>query len=319
MGSTEFTIILAITAACGVWGLAQLIISRLSPEQRKLQQRLATAGKAPAQQGNTPAIQLQHRPTLTGPLGRIAFCRWLNHRLIQAFPDAKLGMFLAIMVLLGVIGFAIATLATESAGAGLAGGLAAAYLPLMMVNGRRAKRQKILTAQLPEALDFLTRVLRAGHSLSTGLQMMGDELPDPLAAEFRRCYAQHSLGQPLDEALRESATRIESTDFAFFVTAVLIQRQTGGDLSEVLSNIAAMIRQRLRIVQHVKAVTAEGRLTSYILVAFPILLFAISYAMNPEYSGVLLRTDTGRMLLGVATVLVTLGMVVIRKIVNVKV
>src|SRR5205085_6835476 len=103
--------------------------------------------------------------------------------------------------------------------------------------------------------------------LSTGLQMMGEELPAPLAAEFRRCYDQHSLGTPLEDALKDMATHIESTDFAFFVTAVLIQRQTGGDLAEVLGNISKMIRGRLRLLQQVKAKTAEGRFTGYIMVA----------------------------------------------------
>src|SRR5437763_13379614 len=98
-----------------------------------------------------------------------------------------------------------------------------------------------MSDQLPEALDFLARILRAGHSLTTGLQMMGTELPDPLAQEFRRCYDQHSLGQPLEDCLREMAARIESTEFQFFVTAVLIQRNTGGDLSQVLNNISSTI------------------------------------------------------------------------------
>lgn len=110
-------------------------------------------------------------------------------------------------------------------------GLAATYLPLAVLNARRNRRQRQLSMQLPEALDFLSRVLRAGHSFSTGLQMLGDELPQPLAAEFRRAYNQHSLGQTLEDCLKDMARRIESTDFAFFVTAVLIQRQTGGDLS----------------------------------------------------------------------------------------
>src|SRR5207237_3402322 len=136
------------------------------------------------------------------------------------------------------------------------------------------------------------------HSLSTGLSMMGEELPQPLSGEFRRCYDQHSLGQPLDECMREMARRIESTDFAFFVTAVLIQRQTGGDLSEVLGNISEMIRQRIHLQQHVKAKTAEGRFTGYLLSAFPAVMFVIAYALNPDYAGVLIRTNTGLMLLG---------------------
>ena len=144
-------------------------------------------------------------------------------------------------------------------------------------------------------------------------------MPKPLGGEFRRCYDQHSLGQPLEEALREMARRIESTDFAFFVTAVLIQRQTGGDLSQVLGNISGVLRQRIRLSQFVKAKTAEGRFTGYVLVAFPIMMFFIASSMNKDYKKNLLENSTGLTLLAVAGGLVILGLVTIRKITTVKV
>ena len=165
---------------------------------------------------------------------------------------------------------------------GLGGFAIGAYIPFFVLNSKRAKRQRLMAEQLPEALDFLSRVLKAGHSFSTGLQMMADELPAPLSHEIRRCYDQHSLGQSLDDSLKDTALRIESTDFAFFVTAVLIQRQTGGDLSEVLKNISGMIRNRVRLAQQVKAKTAEGRFTGYILVAFPAVMFGLCYVQNPD-------------------------------------
>jgi tight adherence protein B len=149
--------------------------------------------------------------------------------------------------------------------------------------------------------------------------MMADELPPPLSGEFRQAYDQHSLGQSLDDALKDTAARIESTDFAFFVTAVLIQRQTGGDLSEVLKNISSMIRQRVRLQQQVKAKTAEGRFTGYIMVAFPVIMFFIASALNPEYGQTLLHTSTGLKMLGFAAGLQILGLLAIRKITTVKV
>ncbi len=215
--------------------------------------------------------------------------------------------------------FAVGAMAMDSLLVGLAAGAGGFYLPVMWLNRKRSHRQRLLAEQLPEALEFLSRVLKAGHGLSAGIQMMGEELPQPIAAEFRKCFDQHSLGQPIEQALRETANRIESNDFAFFVTAVLIQRQTGGDLSEVLSNISSMVRGRIRLQQHVKAITAEGRMTGYILVVFPAILFAVSYFLNPSYASVLLNTDIGRMLLGAAVVLQLLGLFVIRKIVTVKV
>jgi tight adherence protein B len=135
---------------------------------------------------------------------------------------------------------------------------------------------------------------------------------------MRQCYDAHSLGQPLDQALKETATRIDSSDFAFFITALVVQRQTGGDLSEVLRNISAMIRSRMRLAQHVKAKTAEGRLTGYILVAFPAVMFALCYFQNPTYCGKLLE-GTGRYFLAVAFFLQMLGLWSIRMITTVKV
>jgi tight adherence protein B len=188
-----------------------------------------------------------------------------------------------------------------------------------MLSQKRGRRQRTLALQLPEALDFLARVLQAGHSFSTGIQMMSEELPDPLKAEFRRCYEQHSLGQPLEDALKDMATRIESTDFAFFITAVLIQRQTGGDLSEVLKNISGMVRQRIRLAQHLKAKTAEGRFTGYILVAFPAVMFVLVSFMNPTYAHNLTGTTIGQKMLATAFGLQMGGLWLIRKLTTVKV
>jgi tight adherence protein B len=202
---------------------------------------------------------------------------------------------------------------------GLGGAALGGYVPFFILSVKKNRRQKMITMQLPEALDFLSRVMRAGHSFSTGLQMMADELPDPLSSEFRRCYDQHSLGQSLEDSLKDMATRVDSTDFAFFVTAVLIQRQAGGDLSEVLGNISGMIRARVRLMQSVKAKTAEGRLTGYIMVAFPGLMFCLAYYLNPDYGGVLLHTNMGLELLGTAFGLAMLGLFMIKKITTVKV
>jgi tight adherence protein B len=198
-------------------------------------------------------------------------------------------------------------------------GVVGAYMPVLMLNSKRNRRQRALADELPESLDFLSRVLRAGHSLSTGLQMMGQELPMPLSGEFRQAYDEHSLGLSLEESLKNMTKRIDSTDFAFFITAVLIQRQTGGDLSEVLNNISGMIRQRIRLQSSVKAKTAEGRFTGYILSAFPGIMFCIAYTLNPAYAGVLLKTTGGLEMLGTAFGMQMLGLFCIKKITTVRV
>lgn len=322
MSDLLLPILVAASVATFAWGLVAAAAGLTGGQRRRLQQRLTLDNNRsdgiPAIGGLSITVQLE----VSGVpefLARKPYIQRLNRRLVQAYPDRTLVSFLVRCAVYAIAVGGMTLLVTTSVPVGLAAGLAAGYVPFLMLNARRAKRQRMIALQLPDALDFLTRILRAGHSLSTGLQMMGEELPQPLAGEFRRVYDQHSLGLSLEESLREAAVRIESGDFAFFVTAVLIQRQTGGDLSEVLRNISGMIRGRVRLGQHVKARTAEGRFTGYVLVAFPAVMFLISYYMNPNYAGVLINEPGGRFLLGAAAGLQLLGLFAIKKITTVKV
>ena len=329
MGMEEvYPILVALTVAMFAWGIVSLVMGLLDRERRKLAERLSgkggvggskRAGGDGSAGGGTSIVTHAESDGLPPALARFAIMRGLHRQLVHAYPDTSVVKFLGVSAGLALGALLVATLLWDSLILGLVCGGLGAVAPYMAVSRRKNRRQRQLTEQLPEALDFLQRILRAGHSLSTGLSMMGDELPLPLGGEFRRCYDQHSLGQSLEEALREMSRRIESTDFAFFVTAVLIQRQTGGDLSQVLGNISGMLRQRIRLGQYVKAKTAEGRFTGYVLVAFPVLMFFVASTMNPDYKKNLLGNSTGLTLLGVAAGLIVLGLVTIRKITTVKV
>jgi tight adherence protein B len=318
MDMTIVSILTAVTVGLLVLGGFQVAAALTDGEKRKLKQRLSAESQSRFRDGAARgSITIQEQNL--GAFGRIPLLAKLGRTLLQAYPDASLTRFLILCIAIFLAAFLIIAATLDSPLIALVCAAIAGYVPVVVVNSKRVRRQKTLTEQTPEALDFLSRVLRAGHSLSTGLQMMGEELPKPLGAEFRRAYDQHSLGQAMDDCLKEMSVRIESTDFAFFVTAVLIQRQTGGDLSEVLGNISQMIRQRLRLQNQVKAKTAEGRMTGYILTAFPAVMFAIMYALNPDYAGVLLRTNTGLTLLGIALCLQILGLYSIKKITTLRV
>jgi tight adherence protein B len=260
-----------------------------------------------------------HVDPVTAALLRWPFFSSVNAWLVHAFPEMRLSRFLLIAASCGFFALSVSLAVTGTALVAMGMGALGGSLPFVILSARRARRQRQLGEQLPEALDFLSRILKAGHSFTTGLQMMGDELPKPLSLEFRKAYDQHTLGHTVETALKDMAKRIESNDFAFFVTAVLIQRQTGGDLSEVLKNISGMIRNRLRLQQHVKAKTAEGRLTGYVLVAFPLVMFVLLAFINPKYAHALTGTDTGHKLLALAFGLQMLGLWSIRKITTVKV
>jgi tight adherence protein B len=320
MDVTLLPMLVAFSVAMFAYGVWQIVAAFVDGEKRKLASRLSTDARFDPAEASARAIKIQlEQANLPVMLSRLRFLHTLHLRLAQAYPETTLVRFLAIAIASAIFSFTIMLLLTTSVIPALLAAAGAAYLPFFLLAARRSRRQKALATQLPEALDFLSRALKAGHSLSTGLQMMADELPKPLSEEFRQCYDQHSLGQSLDDSLKDMSARIESTDFAFFVTAVLIQRQTGGDLSEVLKNISGMIRQRVRLQQQVKAKTAEGRFTGYIMVGFPIIMFFIASTLNPEYAQILLHTTAGLKMLGFAFFLQILGLLSIRKITTVKV
>lgn len=319
MDGTLLPLLIAATVALFAWWAFSFFFSGAGEERRKLQERLSTEGPGFGSDAARPLSLINQEEAVPTILAGMRFIQSLQRKLALGFPDLSLSRFLLIVAAAIAAFFFAASFLFDmppvSIGAAVVGG----YLPFLVLSVKRNQRQRTITMQLPEALDFLSRVMRAGHSFSTGLQMMSEELPEPLSGEFRRCYDQHSLGQGLEESMKEMATRVDSTDFAFFVTAVLIQRQAGGDLSEVLDNISAMIRQRLKLVLAVKAKTAEGRLTGYIMVAFPGIMFCLAYYLNPEYGGILLHTNTGLKLLGTAFGLQMLGLFMIKKITTVKV
>ena len=192
-------------------------------------------------------------------------------------------------------------------------------LPLVWVLLRRKRRLKAFATQLPDALEMLARALRAGQSLAFGFNMVATEMRPPIGKEFSRVFEEQNLGIPMDESLRGMSDRIPNLDLKFFVTAVILQRQTGGDLAEILDKIGSLIRDRFRIWGQVQALTGEGRLSGVVLLALPFVLFITVYHLNPKYVMVLFTDPMGKKMLAFAVVMQVLGALVIRKIVNIKV
>ncbi|HSZ58771.1 MAG TPA: type II secretion system F family protein [Tepidisphaeraceae bacterium] len=317
---TVLIILIAIAVAAVIWAASYGLLNLLEARKRKLRQRLGTPERLAGAATTERSVRLiDLRETLPGMLGKLRPARLLQQRLAQVYPSVTLAQFAAISLLAALGSAAITWLVTDVPFFMFCTAACAAYLPAFVVMRKVDHWKRSVIRQLPDALDFLSRVLRAGQSFSTGLQMMSEELPNPLAREFRRCYDQHGLGQPIEDALREMAGRLESTDFAFFATAVILQRQSGGDLAEVLQNISHMIRQRLRLQLSVRAKTAEGRLTGYVMVLFPLVMFLITYAMDPVRGRVLLYTMPGRLLLLLAATLQLVGLLFIRRITTVRV
>jgi tight adherence protein B len=192
-------------------------------------------------------------------------------------------------------------------------------LPWLWLYQKRAKRLKAFAGQLPDAMELVARALRAGHSLAAGMHVVAEEMPAPISKEFGRVYEEQNLGIPLEEAMKGMCDRVPNLDLRFFVTSVAIQRQTGGDLAEILDRIGHVIRERFKILGQVKALTAEGRLSGIVLIAMPIGLFLLMLWMKPDYISLLWTDPMGvKMSIG-AIVLVLIGAYAIKKIVDIKV
>jgi tight adherence protein B len=192
-------------------------------------------------------------------------------------------------------------------------------LPLCWLLFRRKRRLRTFGSQLPDALEMIARSLRAGQSLAFGFNMVATEMSPPIGEEFGRVFEEQNLGIPLDESLRSMTERIPNLDLKFFVTALILQRQTGGDLAEILDKIGELIRDRFRIWGQIQALTGEGRLSGVVLLALPVVLFLTLYKLNHDYVMVLFNDPMGTQMLVGAIFLQVLGALVIRKIINIKV
>jgi len=198
-------------------------------------------------------------------------------------------------------------------------GLTFGAVPYLIVRQKRAKRLATMEEQFPESLDFLARSMRAGHAFSISLEMLGEEMADPLGQEFRALFNEQNLGAPLDLALRNFSTRVPLLDVRFFTSSVLLQKQTGGNLSEILSRLAYVIRERFRLKGQVKAASAHGRLTATILTLLPVFTMLALLVVAPGYLQSMAEDPDGKWLIGGAIFAQILGNFFIKKIINIKV
>jgi len=196
-------------------------------------------------------------------------------------------------------------------------GFVAAWVPFIYVKQMKAKRLKKFEEQFPEAIDLIGRALRAGHAFTTGLAMAAEEIPKPVGEEFKLLYDRQNFGMPLPDALKAFAARIPLIDARFFVTAVLTQRETGGNLGEVLDNLASVIRDRFRVKRQVRVLTAHGRITGWILAGMPPALAAAMFVVSPDHIRMLLNDPLGVQMIVGALVLQVIGTLIIRKLVDI--
>ncbi|MGD9126994.1 MAG: type II secretion system F family protein [Planctomycetia bacterium] len=247
--------------------------------------------------------------------------RFTNLELL--FEQADTSLTISKLVLLCVMFAGMGVMAAMIMGAPLVAFpifmLMMSTLPFLWLKFRRKRRLKAFSSQLPDALDMLSRSLRAGQSLSSGFNVVSNEMSAPIGVEFGRIFEEQNLGVSIEDSLEDMSNRVPDLDLKFFCTAVILQRQTGGDLAEILDKISYLIRERFKILGQVQALTGEGRLSGIVLLALPVLLFGVVYKLNPDYIMVLFREPLGKKMLIGAIIMQVFGALVIRKIVNIKV
>jgi tight adherence protein B len=258
-----------------------------------------------------------HIPVLHRWLQRVNISRNLHRLIAQSNMSISVSRVFLMMAIGGVTGF---FLTMRTGNPVLIGGLTFVLggLPLFYILHRRKARVKMFEQQFPDTLDMMTSALRAGHGFTKAMQLVATEAPDPIGMEFRKTFEEQNLGLPMKEALLNLTERLGSVDLKLFVTAVLIQRESGGNLTEVLIKIGETIRARFKLMGQVKALTAQGRFSSWVLGGLPVALGLIISILNPDYITLLFKDSFGKMMVTMALVLEIIGFMAIRKIVNVK-
>ncbi|MEP7306064.1 MAG: type II secretion system F family protein [Acidobacteriota bacterium] len=311
-------------------GIAALILAAywlvvVVPERREqtlLKRRLKGGEPTVARQG--PSLlkepdQLSGIPIFNTLLARSGYLTGrLQSTLDQSGLRLNLGQFLLISAVGGVAAYLAASIYVRVWWLSLAVLVGASLIPLFVVRNFGARRVRQFEEQFPEAIDLIARSMRAGHALSTGLKMAADELPPPAGIEFRKLYERQNYGAQLSESLRAFADAVPSLDARFFVTAVLTQRETGGNLAEVLDRLAAVMRERFRIRRDVRVRSAHGRITAYILAGMPPLLAVFLMMSSPAQFRVLLTDPLGIRMLEGAVLLQVTGVLIVRKLVDIE-
>ena len=291
---------------------------------RQFEQRLKDLSTFESEDPGAPSVVKSAAPASALPVvdrlvGGTNAGSWLAHLIEQSGvntnPGAVLTMSIVAAGALGLLTLLFSHLLLAAAAAALLG----MTLPIVWLKIKYHKRLRRFEEQFPEALDLLSRAIRAGHAFQTAMGMVADELPQPVGTEFRKSFDQQNFGLPLSEALNGLAQRVPIMDVKFFVTAVQIQRETGGNLAEILDNLAHVVRERFKILRQVRVHTAHGRFTGYVLLGLPAFLAIALMFINPEHMKMLFTVKMGQMMVMGAIVMQTIGFIWIKQVIKIEV
>lgn len=286
---------------------------------RRRLRRMAISADGNALPDDVRSEIIRETPPLDRLLARVPFFDKIEKLLDQAGLKITLTIFLLFSLMLLVAGSLAMYYVTKNIWLGLLGAVAVGIFIMIFLEFKKYKRFDRFTEQLPDALAMISRSLRAGHSMVSAIELVGQETEEPICELFKTAYEQQKLGLRITDTLTNMTDRIESIDLRFFVTAVQINMDVGGNLAEILDKLGETIRERLKIRRQVRVYTAQGRLSGYVLAALPIITFFLFQALMPGYEDVLLKEKTGNYILAAAFVGQLIGFFIIRKIVNIRI
>ena len=290
---------------------------------RQLQQRLQSLQQAAEAHKQVNVLReraLSDLPTLQRTLARLRSARRMDHLIQQAGSDWSVSRLLLTSAVCGAMGLMAAIQWARLPGLiALVVGMACALMPWAYLRHQRGRRLNQIERQLPEALDLITRALRAGHTFPIGMHMISEEMRGPIASEFRLVHDEISFGASLEQALVHLSERVPITDLRYFVVSVLIQRESGGNLTEILSNLSRLIRERLKLLSKVRVLSADGRLSGLIIGLLPFVLGGAFYLLNPKFISPLWTDPIGITIVKYMLGLMAVGMVMLRHIVRIRV
>jgi tight adherence protein B len=323
MSALVIALIVFLVVALATFAGASLLDQR-SAQARLIKDRLATVQKAPEREPNEEFAllrdeQLSKIPAFDTLLRRSARVSAIQDALTQAGMKYRAGNFLVLCAIAGILCAFAALVWSRNPAIAWVALILGAFLPYSFVSYRRQKRFEKIEELFPEAIDTVARAVRAGHAFTTALEMISNEGSEPLASEFRKLYEEQKFGMPVRDALMNLTERVPLVDIKFFVTAVMLQRETGGNLAEILDNLSYVIRERFKIQRQVRVHTAQGRLTMVLLMAMPPAVVTIIWLFSPDFVRPLFNDPIGHTLLVASIALQTIGYFVIRKIIKIQV
>jgi len=307
-------VVLALEGAYNLW------VSKHGAEAKRINERLAALS---GQAFTEVALERSERPVrmawFQALVERSAIGERLVHWVKAGGTTVSAGELLLLSLGLGLMGLLLPGLLGKPPIFGLVLGLAFAAAPWLRISHLRNKRIRSFENQFPEALDLMCRALRAGHSFPTAVKLAGEELPAPLGRDFRILFDEMNYGVPIGEAMARLTSRVPLPDVSYFVVAVLIQRESGGNLAELLENISSIVRARLKLLGDVRTLSAEGKMSAQVLVALPFGVAIVVNLINPEFMAVLWKDPAGLKVIGVALFLMLIGILWMRKIIAIRV